>query len=269
MKPAALLPIALVLACSNGKAPDSAATSTPVAAPRLAGGFVSATVASFAPGSAPKTSIAAAFWDEASGHRDVGPCTVRTGDAAAAPSTSGQVRLDLGDRADAPILLAPDTAGHYPNPAGKDATWAPGTELRLSSAGAEVPAFSAVLHAPSALHVVEPGVTAGTVPIDRRAGLRVRWEAATRDAGDVRVALRQEIATARGLSALQAGVSIDCFFPRAAGTGTIPAEALADLQVGEANVMTYAVDAAHLHPGKFEVTALVNTAGMFATATVR
>jgi len=265
MKTAALLPIALVLACSNGKAPESAATS----APRLAGGFVSATVATFAPGSAPKTSIAAAFWDEASGHRTVGPCTVRTGDAAEVPPTSGQVRLDLGDRADAPILLAPDAVGHYPNPAGKDAPWAPGTELHLSSAGAQVPAFSAVLHAPPALHVVEPSVTGSAVPIDRRAGLRVRWEAATGDAGDVRVALRQELATARGLSALQAGVSIDCFFPRAAGTGTLPAEALADLQAGEANVMAYGVESARLHAGKYDVTALVNTAGMFAQATVR
>jgi hypothetical protein len=174
----------------------------------------------------------------------------------------------VGDRTDASILLAPDAAGHYSNPAGKDGTWAPGTELRLSSAGAEVPAFSAVLHAPPALHVVEPRVSGGAVPIDRRAGLRVRWETATGDAGDVRVALRQELATARGLSALQAGVSIDCFFPRAAGTGILPAEALAELQAGEANVMTYAVDAVHLHPGKFEVTALVNTAGMFAQAMV-
>jgi hypothetical protein len=265
-----LLAAAVLVSCtSNGTSGDAPAPT--LAAASAAGGFVSATVSSFAgPTSPALTSVAAAFWDEdhqgqgvRCSQRIAGACMVRAcapgGTSTRAPS-SGDVRLDFGG---APLTLSADGNGAYPNPAGKVAPWAPSTPLRFVSSGAEVPAFDVTLTAPTPLRVLEPDPHGTVVAIDRAAGWSARWE---RGEGAVRVAVRQE--NAAGATALQGGVAIDCFYDRSAGVASVPEAALSDLSSNDANVMVFATRQTRVHAGRYEVMVLVNAGGVFQRATV-
>lgn len=266
-----LLAAAVLVSCTSKGASSEATGATPAAAP-AAGGFVSATVSSFAgPTSPARASVAAAFWDEEHpgqgvrcSQRIVGVCTVRActpdGASTRAPS-SGDVRLDFGG---APVALSADEHGSYANPAGTIGAWAPGTPLRFAASGAEVPAFEVTLTAPPALRVLEPDPQGTVVLIDRAAGWSARWEPGE---GAVRVAVRQE--NAAGKTALQGGVAVDCFYDRGDGVASVPEAALADLAAGEANVMVFATQQKRVPAGRYEVTVLVNTGGVFERASIR
>jgi len=84
----------------------------------------------------------------------------------------------------------------------------------------------------------------------------------------VRVAIRQE--PAGGRTALEAGVAVDCFFPRDDGQGVVPPEALTDLSTAlPASAMVYAVEQSRVRAGAFETTVLVNSGGVFRETTVQ
>jgi hypothetical protein len=269
IRPTTLAVAAVLVSCTSGGASSEALSATSATA---AGGFVSATVSSFAgPDSPPRASIAAAFWDEELAgagvrclQRAVGVCTVRAcapgGTSTRAPS-SGALSLDIGG---APLTLSVHVDGSYANPAGTVAAWMPSTPIRFASSGAEVPAFDVTLAAPPPLRVLEPDPRGTVVAIVRAAGWSARWEPGE---GAVRVAVRQE--NAAGATALQGGVAVDCFFDRAAGFASVPAAALSDLSSEDANVMVYATRRTRVMAGRYDVTVLVNTGGVFQRATIR
>jgi len=266
-----LLAAAVLVSCTSKSASTDATGATRTAAP-AAGGFVSATVSSFAgPTSPVRASIAAAFWDEEHpgqgvrcSQHTVGACTVRAcapGGASTRAPSSGDVKLDFGG---APLALPADEHGSYANPAGTVAPWAPGATIRFASTGAEVPAFEVTLTAPPLLRVLEPAPGGTVVLVDRAAGWKARWEPGE---GPVRVAVRQE--NAPGKTALQGGVAVDCFYDGGAGVASVPAAALSDLAAGEANVMVFATRQTRVQAGRYDVTVLVNTGGVFQPASVR
>jgi hypothetical protein len=268
IRPVLLLSLTLASCVSTATTSEPAATAS-ASAP---GGFISATVCSFAGPSSPvRLSTAVAFWDEARAgcsQSAIGSCTVRTCTPATpgahAPS-SGDVKLDFG--ATAPLSLAVDASGRYPNPAGKVDPWSPETPVRFTSSGAEVPSLDVTLAAPAPLNVLEPdplAAGAAGVAIDRGTGFTARWVPGE---GQVRVALRQE--SVDGAKAFDGGVAIDCFYDRAAGAGEVPAAALASLATGDANAMVYGTRRTHVAAGRYDVAVLVNTGGVFERATIR
>jgi hypothetical protein len=234
---------------------------------QAAGGFVSATEASFAgPASPIRLSTAVAFWDEAGvgcSQSTVGACTVRA--CAPPPATrtpsSGDLRIAFGA---APLTLSVDANGRYPNPAGTVSLWAAETPIRFTSPGGDVPALDVTLAAPAPLQVLEPEPLGAPIAIDRASGLRARWEPGD---GEVRVALRQE--TNDGASAFDGGVAIDCFYDRSAGVASVPAAALSGLSAGDAHAMVYSTRRTRVAAGHYDVLVLVNTAGVFRRATIR
>ncbi len=269
MRPSALAVVA-ILAVSLASCASTATTGEPsaVVSPATPGGFLSATVSSFAGPSSPvRLSTAVTFWDETRAgcsQSAVGACTVRTCSssppAAHAPS-SGDVKLDFGA---APLTLPADPGGRYVNPAGEVAVWTPDTPVRFTSAGAEVPALDVTLAAPAPLRVLSPDPAGSVVAIDRGANFLARWQPGD---GEVRVALRQE--SAAGATAFESGVAIDCFYDRTAGAGEVPAAALATLTTGEAHAMVYGARRTHVTAGRYDVAVLVNTGGVFERAMVR
>lgn len=72
-----------------------------------------------------------------------------------------------------------------------------------------------------------------------------------------------------GAKALESGIAIDCFYERAAGEAEVPAAALASLSATEASAMIYATRVTHVVTGRYDVSVLVNTGGIFHQATVR
>jgi hypothetical protein len=280
MHPRLLIACSLVAmaACSSTRAStESGSRVAPLieySAPR--GGFLSATVF----GTKPILSVAATFWaPENAGAgvvctaREVASCSVRVCEAhegAARSLTAGAIRI--GADQGKPIALEPDALGHYANPAGKARPWLPGARIHLESSGADVEPFGVDLTAPPALEVFEPNA-ALPLTIDRAAGYEAHWASdgaggATGATGTVRVAIRQDRDAAK--TALEAGVSVDCFFPRSDGQGMVPVEALRDLAPGApTNAMVYSVEQTHVRAAGFDTVVLVNTGGIFKEATIR
>lgn len=265
--------VLVLVGCSSSRqAPETAGVTTTAASAPPTGGFVSATVASFQPGAPPIASMAATFWSErvagAGVHcraRTVEACVVRTcepGEDAralhAGPITVHAEGVPL-------TTLSPDEAGRYANPAGHAASWTPGTRVRFASGGGDVPGFATTLTAPPALDVLEPQASA-TLTLDREAGWTARWVPG--EQGTVRVAVRQSRTQHR--TALEGGVSVDCFFPRSAGAALIPPEALRDLDTSaDTQAMVFAAETSRVQAGEHDVLVLLNAGGVFVQARVR
>jgi hypothetical protein len=275
--PSLFLPLALIgsIGCSSSRqAPEtSGITTTTLASAPQTGGFLSATVASFRPGAPPIASIAATFWSERVAgagvqcrSRAIASCVVRTcepgGGARALDSGAITVQAE-----GAPLTtMTPDETGRYANPAGHASAWQPRTRVRFASAGGEVPAFATTLTAPPALDVLEPVAGEAPLLLDRTAGLTARWVPEAE--GTVRVAVRQSRTAQR--TALEGGVSVDCFYPRSAASALVPPEALRDLDASaETQAMVFAAETSHVQAGDHDVLVLVNAGGVFVQARVR
>jgi hypothetical protein len=162
---------------------------------------------------------------------DAGPCLVTTcpaqSPADAGPVslvTAGVLTVSGGAFGDAGIDIGPDTLGSYLyNTTGP--MFAAGDTLTVSGAGATVPAFSGKsLVAPGAITLTAPVGDAGTIAVSTSNPLTVTWTGGT--SGD-RVYVDLSAFFTSGASA-----STICSWDAMAGTGTIPAAALAPLSSG-------------------------------------
>ncbi|MFO0618925.1 MAG: hypothetical protein U0414_40425 [Polyangiaceae bacterium] len=115
------------------------------------------------------------------------------------------------------LLLHPDRKHEYPKAVDDDADlFAPGDTITLRAAGGDVPAFESIRTAPSPIDLRTPENPGGApLPIDRSQDLVLTWDGG--EFGDLFVRVSDD------------RHEIDCLFPTATGTGTLPAAALAVL----------------------------------------
>jgi hypothetical protein len=123
-----------------------------------------------------------------------------------------------------PITITPGSSGAYSyfSPSPGDPTITGGSALTVSGSGATVPAFTAAITMPDDIAVTMPAQPASfTTPIavSRSADLAIAWTGG--GVGDVSVVAEQQVST-------NTFTMISCSFPSSAGSGTVPAAALAD-----------------------------------------
>jgi hypothetical protein len=150
---------------------------------------------------------------------DAGTPDAGAADAGSGPAfdSAGVVTLSGGQLA-APITLTPSGDDSYPFNSGAGAIFAGGDSIKVSAAGATVPAFESTAAAPGDIVVTSPTFTSLQTTIDKAQPLDVAWTGG--GAGNVAV-------TISGAGAQT--VSIQCSFPASGGTGVVPAAALSDL----------------------------------------
>jgi hypothetical protein len=196
---------------------------------------------------------------------DAGPCLVTTCPAQA-PSDAGTVSLVTagaltvtgGAFGDAGVEIGPDSLGSYLyNTTGP--MFAAGDTLTVTGAGATVPAFAAqTLVAPGPITLTAPMGDGGTVDISTSNDLTVSWTGGT--AGD-KVYLDLSAFFTSGASA-----SALCNWDSAAGTGTVPAAALAPLaagtaQPGRAAAIWYQQSATSFTAGRWAIAVRAHISG--------
>jgi hypothetical protein len=152
-----------------------------------------------------------------------GPCTIKdcptpgadAGQPTPRTASAGAVQVT---GAAMPVLLVPSGAS-YPPLQSSARLWSGGESLDVLAMGAEVPAFSAALTAPSYVTVTAPAWPAlgSTLAIDRSQPLAFAWSGG--HDGTVQVEILGDMGPQR--------TSITCLFPAASGSGTVPATALA------------------------------------------
>ena len=149
-------------------------------------------------------------------YRDVGPCRIDLCTAPTMRASAGEVGASVGTvtRSVTPNADAGPNQGSWPGQ-----LWQPGETVRLFATGAAVPAFEESVPGPAPFTLIEPA-PGTTVPGSRTQPLRVRWSGG--DFGNAVVAF-----TGRALSTQ--AVQVKCSFNAALGEGSVPAEALSDL----------------------------------------
>lgn len=226
------------------------------AGPDPAGGFVAV---SSSGGAMPGYQAFAGFGSGgACASQVVGPCILSTCTSPPTPADAGVITITGGAEA---VTLTPQ-AGTYPPAEGMRALWTGGEVLRFSAAGGTVPAFSGTVTAPPQVVVSTLGDAAwptAAVPLPRSAPLVIRWS--TGAMTDVLVYVDTQ----------QGGVG--CAFPASAGTGTVPAEALAALPAGAAFLSVSTIAGDTVTAGAFAIdlelqTAATTQTGAFAGAEV-
>jgi hypothetical protein len=120
-----------------------------------------------------------------------------------------------------PIALQPPPDNSYRSGLSTTALWNGGETLTVSaSGGADVPAFTAQVTAPSEPRITAPAVTAGTFALSRAQDLVVTWSGGSGDALDF------------AINDAQVTTIVECHFPLAAGSGTVPSALLMLLPAG-------------------------------------
>ncbi len=132
----------------------------------------------------------------------------------------------IGGGAASMVTLSPGEDGLYPAASGAMALWS-GSDaiLTVMAEGGEVPTFGVTLAGTDAVMLTAPAVGSVPVPVPLASDLTATWSGST--PGEVVVAV----------SAVREGtVRVECRFPPADGTGSVPAEALAAMGVGPASL---------------------------------
>ncbi len=134
------------------------------------------------------------------------------------------------DGTTAPVMLVPDGSGAYATSDSTDLLFTPGSTISISTTGAEIPPLSGTVVTPTKVTVTSVGGVMGRPEsVDRTHDIVVTWIGGT--TGDVEVGFSQ------GIDSLDA---VDCRLPAGPGTGVVPAEALAELQSGGAELGIFA-----------------------------
>jgi hypothetical protein len=223
----------------NGGAGGAAATAV---------GFVS--VVSVATAMMPGYQARAGFYTgEECAYREIGPCGIVSCTGAAVAADAGSITITGGAE---PVTLASAAAAYTPV-MGTRALWQGGEALTIAAAGSAtgVPAFQATVTAPPGVMLTGLGAAAWpgeaqVTPAPRTTPITVRWSS-------------QAMQVSVDLYGAQGGAS--CTFPGFGGTGTIPAEVLALIPPGEAELSVASLGLEQLVAGRFVVDlALVSLA---------
>jgi hypothetical protein len=194
--------------------------------------------------------------------RTVGPCSVARCDYnGGAPRTTnlsaGAITITGG--MPGTITFSPLSDGSYDYSG--TYSFAAGETLDVSAAGGTVPAFTASVTFPTAITVTAP--TTGT--IDRSQDLAIAWTG-----GDASVLAKIQEGTS------DRGVLIQCVFDASAGSGTIPAGALSDLEAvalgsggNEGDLSVDSVSIQKVSPGGLPVTVTAGSNAFSALPVVR
>jgi hypothetical protein len=212
-----LVAFVLVAACggNSGTTPDSPpmADASPDA-PSKKYGFIGVAEAK----AANQTAVLGIFGtdlDVTVSSRDDGPCQIVKAYAGSNPPVgAGTVTVSGGTAA--PVMITFDTTNNYFFMT-SGFSYATNDQLSVSATGATVPAFSGTIAFPASLTVTSPVPTSLS-----KTGFTTTWTPTT---STVSVAINQYPSGAPKLNIL-------CLFDGAAGTGTVPASALADVATG-------------------------------------
>lgn len=222
------------------------------------------------PGVASTFSYAQAYFVESDGvparttRTTSGPCTLST--TVGVGHTGGSSRvLSAGAIAvgglRAPITLSPVTqVPGYSTFQQADYLWSGGEPVSVSAPGAEVPAFSAQVIAPSQVTITAPALPAGGahLAIDRAKDFPVAWSSG----GSGQVELRIAILSMDPSST--PSYELDCDFPSSAGTAMVPSAALSLLPKDSGPLTFAALSRGSVAAGKFDVEIQLSSPAVWA-----
>jgi hypothetical protein len=173
----------------------------------------------------------------------LGACELDSCAAGTSPAASaGTVTVSGGSLTPSLVPLADKT---YPAFSTTQSIFAGGETLTFAAAGADVPAFSGSLTAPSKVQITSPAKPPSASPylvVDRTHDFALSWSGG--GSGLVQVALD---------GGPSRSITLYCRFPAAAGTGAIPAAALAMIPSGQGGFSMAAIADAQVTAGDWSV----------------
>jgi hypothetical protein len=164
--------------------------------------------------------------------RDDGPCRIT--DCTTEPTDGGTPAYEAASAgtvslagANKPLTLVPDASGSYAVVSGQEKLWSGGAALAISAAGDEVPAFQATLYGAVPALLTSPALPpAGTpVTLSTKTPLSIAWTGA--GGGKMMAMLTRSVT-----SGTTRTVMVSCSFEASAGSGTVPASAMAAIPPG-------------------------------------
>ena len=164
--------------------------------------------------------------------RDDGPCRIT--DCTTEPSDGGTPAYEAASAgtvslagANKPLTLVPTASGSYDMLSGQEKLWSGGAALSISAAGDEVPAFQATLYGAVPALLTSPALPpAGTpVTLSTKTPLSIAWTGA--GGGKMMAMLTRSVT-----SGTTRTVMVMCTFEGSAGSGTVPASAMAAIPPG-------------------------------------
>lgn len=161
---------------------------------------------------------------------DAGAADAGAADAGAADAGTSVApnagEIVIGGGAWSTVTLSPGEDGRYSAASGAMALWS-GSDaiLTVTAEGGEVPMFGVSLAGTDPVTLTAPVEGSVPVPVSLASDLTATWSGST--PGEVVV----QVSAAR-----EGTVRVECRFSPAAGTGTVPAEALAAMGVGAATL---------------------------------
>lgn len=136
------------------------------------------------------------------------------------PRTAGTIQVSTVSGTS--VTLAPAADGTYPPESGNTPFWFPGDTVSVEAGGADVPAFSVSVPAPSSIEITAP-IDGPSIDVDASVDLSFAWTGSGPSAGKVLVSLSSND-TAAGLTGV-----LGCELDPGAGQGTMPASLLGKL----------------------------------------
>jgi hypothetical protein len=134
--------------------------------------------------------------------------------------TSGTVSITGGST---PVTLVPDGDGFYDVEILTQALWMDGDVLTVAGSGGDVLAFQDTVAVPARLALTAPAIPSGVWMLPRANDVVFSWTGAT----------TEEVVIILGTLATNDPTEVECRFPGSAGTGAVPAAALALLPSGQ------------------------------------
>jgi hypothetical protein len=178
--------------------------------------------------------------------RDDGPCHIQDAFVGSSPRVNaGTLTVSGGTAATVTMPYVPEGYVHMAS----GLSYAPNDQLTLAASGATVPAFSSTISFPATVTV-----TSGSPTVLRKSGFTATWDATT---GPVTIHVNQ--------SRTGANLNISCTFDGPAGTGTVPASALAEVMTNDSVQITVAMETkATLMAGDYAVDLLATYVALAA-----
>ncbi|MBA3455564.1 MAG: hypothetical protein H0T42_20895 [Deltaproteobacteria bacterium] len=189
-------------------------------------------------------SASASFSTAACPSETHGDCQVSSCSQTPAPVSAGTITIT---GAALPLSLVPTAAKTYPaSNSTTQAYFTGGATVMFAAAGGDVPAFTLSLATPTRPTITAPAEPPSASPslmVTRANPFAVSW---TGGSGRVQVWL---------LGGGGSGPTVKCLFPASAGSGAVPASALAMLPVGQGSFAMAAISEAEITIGDYGVTA--------------
>lgn len=216
--------VALLAACGGGNGGNSDASGGGDASKPAHSGYVQAQSidAMNVPGTPIQSGTASAgFFTSGAActmQQQLGPCVLQTCTTGLTGAASaGLITISGGAET---MTLAPAMDKTYAQQTASERLFMGGETLTYSAQGADIPAFTKTLTAPARATITSPAKPSTSLAVSRTQDLTVTWTGGA--GGKVQVAL---------IGATIASTLL-CRFEASAGTGTIPAAALAMLPAG-------------------------------------